>query len=148
MKLLIIAIGKEKDFPAYELVAEYSGRISHYMPIEWRYIPASDQNDEEESLLKAVEKESQAYVVALDEIGKEFTSQKFSGFIQLRMNESTKTLIFIIGGSYGLTDAIRDKAQTTLALSKLTFPHQLVRLILAEQIYRACTIMKGEKYHY
>lgn len=148
MKLLILIIGKERDFPAYELVAEYSARIAHYMPVEWRYIPASDTETEGKALEKVLDREDQAYVVALDEKGKELASQEFAGFIRSRMNESVKTLVCIIGGSYGLPAAVRERAQSTIALSKLTFPHQLVRLILAEQLYRACTIMKGEKYHH
>ncbi len=148
MKLLIIAIGKEKDFSAHELVTEYTNRISHYLPIEWCYIPAGDEKSEEKALIKAIEREDHAYIVALDETGKELASAKFAEFIQGRMNESVISLICIIGGSYGLTEAIRLKAQMILSLSKLTFPHQIVRLILAEQIYRACTIMRGEKYHH
>jgi 23S rRNA (pseudouridine1915-N3)-methyltransferase len=92
--------------------------------------------------------QSDCYAVALDEKGKEYASVDFSGFIQSRLNSGVRSLIFIIGGSYGLTDRIRSHAQSTIALSALTFPHQLVRLILAEQIYRAFTLLKGEKYHH
>ncbi|MEN9912708.1 MAG: hypothetical protein RLY66_116 [Candidatus Parcubacteria bacterium] len=149
MKITVIVIGKEKDFSAHDLVAEYSARIGHYLPIEWTYIPASDGTEEGKRILKAVDSlGSGTHVVALDEKGKEFTSTEFAKFTQTRMNEGLKSLAFIVGGSYGLNDEVRSHAQSTIALSKLTFPHQLVRLILAEQIYRACTIMKGEKYHH
>ena len=88
------------------------------------------------------------YLVALDGIGKEMSSEKLSEFIQARANESIQTLVFIIGGAFGLDEAILKKANYTWSLSQLTFPHQLVRLILAEQVYRACTILRNEKYHH
>jgi 23S rRNA (pseudouridine1915-N3)-methyltransferase len=152
MNIRIIAVGKEKDFAAQGQVAEYSERISHYFPIEWTYIPASDPDDEGERILKAVDAEGAgAHLVALDEKGKEHDSKGFAGLIQTCMNESARSIIFVIGGAHGLPDAVRARtAQNgrTIALSKLTFPHQLVRLVLAEQIYRACTIICGEKYHH
>ncbi len=149
MKILIIAVGKEKDFAAHEAVAEYSTRIGHYLPIEWLYIPASDATEEGTRIIKALDAQgSGSQAIALDEKGKEYTSTDFSTFIQSRMNESLKSLVFVIGGSYGLNEEVRSRARYTLALSQLTFPHQLVRLILAEQIYRACTILKGERYHH
>ena len=149
MKIAIIVVGKEKDFPAHDLVAEYSTRIGHYLPIEWTYIPASDGDEEGKRILKAIDAlGSGAHIVALDEKGREFVSADFAKFMQTRMNEGLKSLAFVVGGSYGLNEEVRARAQSTVALSKLTFPHQLVRLILAEQLYRACTIMKGEKYHH
>ncbi len=149
MKILIIAIGKEKDFSGYEIVHEYTERILHYYPCEWKYIVGVDQEKDNNNLLDAIEKcGSGSYVIALDEIGKEFNSKDFAGKIETCLNESVRTIIFVIGGSYGLNDEVRKKANQTLALSRLTFPHQLVRLILAEQIYRACTIIRGEKYHH
>ncbi|MEK7641948.1 MAG: 23S rRNA (pseudouridine(1915)-N(3))-methyltransferase RlmH [Patescibacteria group bacterium] len=149
MKIAIIVIGKEKDFSAHEAVAEYSSRIAHYIPIEWTYIPASDASEEGKRITRALETyDTGSHVVALDEKGKEYSSVDFSKFIQTRMNEGLKSLVFLIGGSYGLGDEVRARAKTTIALSQLTFPHQLVRLILAEQMYRACTILKGEKYHH
>lgn len=149
MKINIIAIGKEKDFQGYQLVSEYSRRISHYISIEWTYIPNSTVIEEEKKLNKIIDKlSSDSYIIALDELGKSLTSTKFSSFIQDRMNSSVKSLVFIIGGSYGLSASIINRAQSKLALSSLTFPHQLVRLILAEQLYRTFTIIKGESYHH
>lgn len=155
MKIIIIAVGKEKDFSGHELVAEYTDRTSHYVPIEWIYIPASDAKEEGLSTQagKRIAKildmnDTGSHVVMLDEKGKEYNSTQFSGFIQTRMNEGLRSLIFIIGGSYGFDESIQSRANSKIALSQLTFPHQLVRLILAEQIYRACTILKGEKYHH
>ncbi|MDD5165162.1 MAG: 23S rRNA (pseudouridine(1915)-N(3))-methyltransferase RlmH [Candidatus Pacebacteria bacterium] len=149
MKIIILAIGKEKDFSGYEIVREYTERVSHYSACEWKYIPGSSAQEDNKKLIDVIEKEGAGtYVVALDEIGKEYTSQAFADVIQARMNESVRTLIFIIGGAYGLNDEVRSRARLTLALSKLTFPHQLVRLVLIEQLYRAFTIIRGEKYHH
>jgi 23S rRNA (pseudouridine1915-N3)-methyltransferase len=149
MKIIIIAVGKEKDFAAAELVADYSARIEHTVPVVWKYISTSTKEQEEKDISKALDGLSTpTHIVALDEKGREFTSAKFADFMQARMNESLQSLVFIIGGSYGLSDELRSRAQMTVALSQLTFPHQLVRLILAEQIYRAFSIMKGEKYHH
>ena len=88
------------------------------------------------------------YLVALDERGKQFDSVQLSQFLQIRGNESTKKLVFLIGGAYGIDEAILKRANQKWSLSLLTFPHQLVRLILAEQVYRACTILRNEKYHH
>ncbi|HEY9362028.1 MAG TPA: 23S rRNA (pseudouridine(1915)-N(3))-methyltransferase RlmH, partial [Chitinophagaceae bacterium] len=88
------------------------------------------------------------YLVALDERGKQFTSEQLASFIQGRANESVKRMIFLIGGAYGIDDVLLKKANYKWSLSQLTFPHQLVRLILAEQVYRACSILRNEKYHH
>jgi 23S rRNA (pseudouridine1915-N3)-methyltransferase len=149
MKIIIVAVGKEKDFSGYELVSEYSSRVGHYVPIEWIYVPASDSQEEGKRILKVIDThDNGCHVVMLDEKGKEQTSAEFAQFIQNRMNEGLKSLIFLIGGSHGFDSIVHERVQTQLGLSRLTFPHQLVRLILAEQIYRACTILKGEKYHH
>ena len=87
-------------------------------------------------------------VIVLDEKGKQLTSEGLAQFIQKRSNESVKNIVFLIGGAFGLEQLLIDKAKFNWSLSHLTFPHQLVRLILAEQIYRACTILRNEKYHH
>jgi 23S rRNA (pseudouridine1915-N3)-methyltransferase len=88
------------------------------------------------------------YLVALDERGKQFSSEGLAQFIQVRANSSHKNLIFLIGGAYGLDSTVLTRADHRWSLSQLTLPHQLVRLLLAEQIYRACTILRNEKYHH
>lgn len=88
------------------------------------------------------------YLVALDERGKEMTSEKLAEFLQARTNDSVKRLIFLVGGAFGLDRMILQRANYKWSLSQLTFPHQLARLILAEQVYRACTIIRNEKYHH
>ena len=88
------------------------------------------------------------FLVALDERGKEMDSVQLSAFLQLRANESTRRLVFLIGGAFGIDAPVLQRANLIWSLSKLTFPHQLVRLILSEQLYRACTILRNEKYHH
>ena len=149
MKITIVAVGKEKDFAGYELVAEYIRRISHYYPIEVQYLTGSDEKDEhikiEKTLLKVGES---AYIVALDETGKKLSSVGLSELLGKVANQSVKNLVFIIGGAYGIPENIKQNANAVLSLSDMTFTHQMVRLIIAEQIYRACTIQRGEKYHH
>lgn len=101
---------------------------------------------EGEAILQALSKED--YLVALEERGKQISSEGLASFIQARANESVRNLVFLIGGAYGLDEAVLKRAQFKWSLSELVFPHQLVRLILAEQVYRACTILKNEKYHH
>ncbi|HEY6901408.1 MAG TPA: 23S rRNA (pseudouridine(1915)-N(3))-methyltransferase RlmH, partial [Puia sp.] len=88
------------------------------------------------------------FLVALDERGKQFTSENLAQFIQTRGNESVKNLVFLIGGVYGLDESVLSRANYRWSLSLLTLPHQLVRLLLSEQLYRACTILRNEKYHH
>lgn len=88
------------------------------------------------------------YLVALDGRGKEMSSETLAAFVRSRGNESLKNLVFLIGGAFGLDEAVLSRANYQWSLSKLTFPHQLVRLILTEQLYRACTILRNEKYHH
>ena len=88
------------------------------------------------------------YLIALDERGKGLRSEELANFLQMRANESTRQLVFLIGGAYGLDERVLKAARLKWSLSPLTFPHQLVRLILAEQVYRACTILRNEKYHH
>ena len=135
---------------------DFTKRISRYFPVEWKIIPPPknagtlSQSDlkkkEGEILLESLAKDD--YLVALDERGKQMRSEGLAEFIQLRANESSKNLIFLIGGVYGLDAGVLDRAGFRWSLSQLTLPHQLVRLLLAEQLYRACTILRNEKYHH
>ena len=140
MKIIIISVGRAHDPLLRDAIDDFTARIGHYMPVEWTIV------DEDEKVLKNIQ--AGDYVVALDEKGKPISSPGLADRMQKCLNESTKRLVFLVGGAYGLTDEMRAKAQLITSLSALTFPHQMVRLILAEQIYRACTILKGEKYHH
>jgi 23S rRNA (pseudouridine1915-N3)-methyltransferase len=156
MKLQFRAIGKVHEGYIKTGVEEFTHRISKYYPVEWNIIPAPKnaallseidlKKKEGDILLELLSKDD--YLVALDEKGKQFSSVQLAGFIQLRANESNKQIIFLIGGAYGLDKAVLQRANYKWSLSHLTFPHQLVRLILAEQVYRACTILRNEKYHH
>lgn len=155
MKLSLWTIGKAHDATVREGVIEFTTRATRYFQIEWKIFPVPKHSSPEK--LKKAEAdiilhalESDDYLVLLDEKGKSLTSVELANFIQLRANDSGKAnrLIFLIGGAYGVDQSVFQKAKMVWSLSSLTFPHQLVRLILAEQIYRACTILRNEKYHH
>ncbi len=151
-----MAIGKKDESIVKAGVEDFTNRISRYFPVEWTIIPAPKnaglltepelRKKEAELIFQNLKAED--YLVALDEHGKELNSKELAQFLQLRSNESNKNLVFLIGGAFGLHEDVLKKAKFKWSLSQLTFPHQLVRLILAEQVYRACTILRNEKYHH
>jgi 23S rRNA (pseudouridine1915-N3)-methyltransferase len=156
MKISFWSVGKTNEHYIKEGVEEFTRRISKYFKVEWNIIPVPKnagmlsemdlKKKEGETILEWLSKDD--YLVALDGRGKQLSSAGLADFIQARANESTKQLIFLIGGAYDIDDAVLKRANYKWSLSQLTFPHQLVRLILAEQIYRACTIIRNEKYHH
>jgi 23S rRNA (pseudouridine1915-N3)-methyltransferase len=156
MKLGIWAIGKNNEPYVKTGVEDFTRRINKYFRVEWNILPVPKnagmlsemdlKKKEGETILEWLGKTD--YLVALDEHGQQLTSEGLSGFLQARANESVKNLIFLVGGAFGLDKAVLQRANFTWSLSRLTFPHQLVRLILAEQVYRACTILRNEKYHH
>lgn len=156
MKLQLWSIGKEHEAYVQPGIDDFTRRISRYYPVEWKLIPppknagALSQQElkkkEGDSILQELTKDD--YLVALDEYGKQMTSEGLAQFIQMRANDSAKNLVFLIGGVYGLDDTVLRKAGRRWSLSQLTLPHQLVRLLLTEQLYRACTILRNEKYHH
>ena len=153
MKIKILWTGTAKDDNIRSLIIDYRNRLKHYANVEIVELnkrqkantPAVIKNKDAESLLKQIQ--SGDYVVLLDEKGKQLTSEKFASFLQHRMNHSSKGLVFIIGGPYGFDQMLYDRADNLLSLSKMTFTHDMVRVILFEQLYRAFTILRGEKYH-
>ena len=156
MKILLRSVGKADESFVKEGIALFTKRISNYFPVQWMIIPplknAASLGPEQlkikegEVILAGLTQDD--YLVLLDERGKVFTSEAFSAFLMQRTNESVKNIVFLIGGAYGVSDAVMKRANFKWSLSPLVFPHQLVRLILAEQIYRACSIMKNEQYHH
>lgn len=156
MKIHFWSVGKTHESFVKEGIEQFTKRISNYFSVEWTIIPMpKNAGIMEPAMLKLKEGEAltallnkEDYVVLLDERGKSFTSEAFSKFLEQRTVESTRNLIFIVGGAYGVSDAIMQRANFKWSLSSLVFPHQLVRLILAEQVYRACSIMRNEKYHH
>lgn len=153
MKISLWTIGKQHDPQLKKSIDDFTGRIKHYYPVEWKYFALpkiSDRNElmraEGGLVLSALRPGD--YLIALDEHGKQLDSPQLAELIEKQSFQSTKNLVFVIGGAFGFDKAVLDKADFVWSLSKLTFPHQLVRLILAEQVYRACTIIRNEKYHH
>ncbi len=156
MKLQFWTIGKNNEAYIKTGVEEFTSRISKYYKVEWTIIPMPKNSGmmsetdlkkkEGEMILKWLNKDD--YLIALDERGKQLTSESLANFIQKRNNENVKSLVFLIGGAFGMDEAVLKRADFKWSLSQLVFPHQLVRLILAEQVYRACTILRNEKYHH
>ncbi len=147
MKLVILSVGKEKDEASADLIRHFEIRILRYLPLEWIYIEhAVTKEKEGEKILEHLKKED--YVVLLDEKGKDIKSEALAELIENRMVDSVRRMVFIIGGAYGVSEKIITRANYVWKLSSLVFPHMLVRVIVTEQLYRALTIIKGEKYHH
>lgn len=147
MKLVIISVGKERDDITADVRKHFELRILHYLPLEWLYIPHENTKEKEgEKILGLLKKED--YVVLLDEKGKDIKCEALAELIENRMVDSVRRMVFVIGGAYGASGAVHERANYTWKLSSLVFPHMLVRIILVEQLYRALTILKGEKYHH
>ena len=156
MKISFWSVGKNNESYIKEGVEEFTRRITRYYKVEWNIMPVPKnaglmsetdlKRKEGEIILSGLNKDD--YLVALDERGKQLSSEGLATFIQTRANESTKQLIFLTGGAFGIDEVVLKRADYIWSLSQLVFPHQLVRIILAEQIYRACTINKNEKYHH
>ena len=153
MKISLWTIGKINETYVKEGIEEFTRRIARYYPVDWSIIPvpknagmlseADLKKREAETILQWLRPED--FLVVLDERGKQFSSEGLARFLQARSNESIKNVVFLVGGAFGLDDQVLARAKFIWSLSELTFPHQLVRLILAEQIYRACTILRNEK---
>ena len=156
MKIQLWAIGKNHEPYVKAGVEDFTKRISRYYPVEWTIIPTPKNSGmlsemdlkkkEGITILEWLSKDD--FLVALDERGKQSSSEGLSQFIQTRANESVKKMVFLIGGAFGLDEDVLKRADHRWSLSQLTLPHQLVRLVLAEQLYRACTIQRNEKYHH
>jgi len=153
MKISIWSVGKNHEAYIKDGVAEFTKRISHYYPIDWQIIAPSKANqpiaikkEEAQNIMKQMA--SNDVLILLDETGKMLSSPGLAQLIQQKANQSTQKIIFLIGGAYGVSDDIKKRANHTWSLSQLVFPHMLVRLILSEQIYRACSILANEKYHH
>jgi 23S rRNA (pseudouridine1915-N3)-methyltransferase len=156
MKFQFWSAGKAHEAYVKEGVESFTKRISHYYGCSWHIIaPPKNagtlssgdlKKKEGETILNLLQKDD--FLVLLDERGKNISSEQVAALIQQQANNSTKHMIFLIGGAYGVSDDVMQRANFKWSLSQLVFPHQLVRLILAEQVYRACTILKNEKYHH
>lgn len=154
MKILLLAIGRRHDPDLKAAIETYTGRINHYAPAAWQLLePSKGKMDEAttrrtESEALAKELQPDDYVILLDERGKQLASPDLARLLELQQQQATRRLVFIIGGAYGVDQTLRQRAQLVWSLSPLVFPHQLVRLILTEQLYRGFTIVGGEPYHH
>lgn len=156
MKITLLLVGKTDISWVKSGLDLYCSRLQHYVPFELRYVPelkntASLSEDqikqrEGEMILKALK--SSEDLVLLDERGKEFRSVEFATFISDRLSKSSRDIVFCIGGAYGFSRSVYDRSSSMISLSRMTFSHQMVRVIFAEQLYRAFAIIKGEPYHH
>ena len=156
MKATLILVGKTVDKRFAELISEYTNRLKNYISFEINTIPelkntknlTSEQqkNSEAELIIKNLQPSD--YVVLLDEHGKEMRSVEMADWMKRKMNTINKRIVFIIGGPYGFSQKIYDIAHEKLSMSKMTFSHQMIRLIFVEQLYRSMTILNGEPYHH
>lgn len=156
MKITLLVIGKTDAGYFIDALSEYQKRLEHYIPFDIQVIPdiknsknlSVEQQKEKEGELILKNLQAGDYIVLLDEKGKEYTSLQFATYIEKKTHTVAKRLVFIIGGPYGFSPAVYDKANEKLTLSRMTFSHQMVRLIFVEQLYRAMTILNNEPYHH
>lgn len=147
MKIKLIAIGKIKDDSIHNLISGYMERMSGDARIEVIELKDSDKESEGKRITECLEKiKDSNYIFALSEEGKEFDSAGFSSEIK-KLSDEQKAIIFVIGGPFGLSESAKKKAGKVLSLSKMTFTHEMARLFLTEQIYRAISIIKNRSYH-
>ncbi len=156
MNIKLLAIGKTDDKNLQALIEQYQKRLSFYVKFDLEIIPdiknvkklSEKEQKEKEGELILSKISLSDLLVLLDENGKTFSSISFSEYLQKKMNAGIKTLVFVIGGPYGFSDSVYQKANEKVSLSSMTFSHQMVRLFVIEQIYRAFTILRNEPYHH
>ena len=156
MKFTLLTVGRTADKHFAAAIADYAERIRHYAPFDIEVIPelkntkslseAQQKEREGELILRSLQPSDT--VVLLDEHGTEHRSVEFAAWTERKMQTAGKRLVFVIGGPYGFSRAVYNRAQEKISLSRMTFSHQMVRLIFTEQLYRAMTIIKGEPYHH
>lgn len=156
MKVILLMVGKTTDRYFTEAFQEYQNRLLHYLSFETIVIPelkntknlTEDQQKEKEGELILKNIQPGDYAILLDEHGKEFTSLQFASWIEKKMHAVSRRIIFIIGGPYGFSTQVQKKGQEKISLSRMTFSHQMIRVIFIEQLYRAMTILNHEPYHH
>lgn len=156
MNIKLIAVGKTDNPALQQLISTYEKRLSYYINFELQLLPDiknSKSLSEEQKKIKEGELilsyvDPSHHLILLDERGKEYTSIAFADELQKKMNTGIKQLTFVIGGPYGFSQAVYQRANSKLSLSKLTFSHQMIRLFFVEQLYRAFTILRNEPYHH
>lgn len=156
MKIVLCVIGKTDAGYFADAINEYKGRLNHYLPFDMVVIPdvknvknlSKEQQKEKEGELLLKFLQPGDYPVLLDERGKEFTSLLFADYVEKKMHVVPKRLVFMVGGPYGFSLAVYAAAKEKISLSKMTFSHQMIRLVFVEQLYRAMTILNNEPYHH
>ncbi|MCH7413000.1 23S rRNA (pseudouridine(1915)-N(3))-methyltransferase RlmH [Belliella sp. R4-6] len=156
MQIKLIAVGKTDSKEIQSLIEEYIKRLGFYIKFELEIIQdlkntkslSEDSQKEKEGELILKKLQTSDDLVLLDENGKQYGSVDFSDIVQKKMNSGLKQLVFVIGGPYGFSDAVYQRANSKLSLSKMTFSHQMVRVFFIEQLYRAFTILRNEPYHH
>lgn len=156
MKLILLVIGKTTDKHVQALIDDYTKRLSHYVPFALDVIPelrntkalTPEQQKVQEAELIRKQLQAGDHVVLLDEHGAERRSVVFAEWLGKRMAAGPRRIVFIVGGPYGFDDSIHALAAEEVSLSQMTFSHQLIRVLFTEQLYRACTILRGEPYHH
>lgn len=156
MKITLLTVGKTTNAELIKLQDDYQNRLKFYIPFEIIVIPelkntknlsiSEQQEKEADSILKNIETNDD--LILLDDKGKQFTSMGFSDLLAKKMQGSHKRTVFVIGGPYGFSKRVYQRANSLVSLSSMTFSHQMIRLIFLEQVYRAMTILKGEPYHH
>ena len=156
MKISLLTVGKTDVKWVREGLETYVSRLSHYVPFSLEEIPelrnasalSREQIREKEGELILKRLKDTDEVILLDEHGREYRSVEWAAFLGEKLSRSSRDLVFVVGGAYGFSQKVYDRAASRLSLSKMTFSHQMVRTIFAEQLYRAFTIIKGEPYHH
>ncbi len=156
MKTILLSIGKTDDPLFSQIIEEYRKRINYYISFEMQIIPdikstkkfseKEQKKQEGEKLLKWFQPSD--YIVLLDDKGTQYSSIEFAGYMEKKSYSASKRLVFVIGGPYGFSGEVRERSNETISLSRMTFTHQMVRLVFAEQLYRAMTILHNEPYHH
>ncbi len=156
MKIILLSMGKTDDPLFSQIIVGYGKRVNFYIPFEMQVIPdiknaknlseREQKKQEGEKLLKWLQPADQ--VVLLDEKGKQYSSMEFAGYLEKKALSGAKRLVFVIGGPYGFSEEMHQRANEAVSLSRMTFTHQMVRLVFTEQLYRAMTIQQNEPYHH
>lgn len=156
MTIKLLAIGKTDNKELITLINVYKSRLNHYIKFQFEIIPdikkskhlSENEQKQKEGTLILKSLSNTDVLILLDENGKEFSSVDFSKYLQKHMNSGVKQVVFVIGGPYGFSDEVYQKANGKISLSKMTFSHQMVRLFFIEQLYRGFTILRNEPYHH
>ncbi|MCR5497996.1 MAG: 23S rRNA (pseudouridine(1915)-N(3))-methyltransferase RlmH [Paludibacteraceae bacterium] len=156
MRITLLTVGKTNDLSFKNAISEYQKRLKFYISFDIEEIPSlkntknltedNQKQKEGELILKYLQPEDE--VVLLDDKGSEYTSKQFASYIEKKSASGLKRLVFVVGGPYGFSQEVYQRANDKVSLSRMTFSHQMVRLVFTEQLYRAMTIMRGEPYHH